>query len=326
MLKIGVVGAGHLGKIHMKCIDLIPQYEAIGFYDINKEHCIEVEKELGWKALNSLEELIDICDVIDIVTPTIHHFEVAEKAIKKGKHIFIEKPVTQTLEQAQQLLNLQKEYSVKIQVGHVERFNPAFQAIDIDNIDPMFIEVHRLAAFNPRGTDVSVILDLMIHDIDIMLQVVKSEINSIAATGVAVVSPAPDIANVRIEFKNGCVVNLTASRISMKQMRKMRMFQKDAYISLDFLEKNVQMIRLLNVKPEDGFLSEWDTTEGKKYIQGQFPEIISTNAIKEELESFLYCILKDTEAAVPLQDAYEALKVALRISKIIKNNHLNIKS
>ncbi len=318
MVKIGVLGVGHLGRIHLKCISEIKGYEPIGFYDPSTEASQRAIQEYAWKRWETAEELIDNCDVIDIVTPTLYHYELAQLAIGKKKHLFIEKPVTQTLDEAKHLLELRDKYDVKIQVGHVERFNPAISSLDFSSLHPMFIEAHRLAPFNPRGTDVSVVLDLMIHDIDIILSLVDSEVKLIQANGVAVVSPTPDIANARIEFENGCVANLTASRISLKQMRKMRLFQGDAYISLDFLEKNAQVVRLYENEPENGYLTEWDTGLGKKYIQAEFPEIQPTNAIKQELKSLLDCILKDKPTEVPLEDGYKALKVATEISSEIE--------
>ena len=324
-MKIGLFGVGHLGKIHLKCIKMIAGFEPIGFYDANADIRQKVSDDLGWKAYDSAEKLIADADVIDIVTPTVTHFEIAKKAIQKGKHVFIEKPVTQTLEQAAELLELRDKHQVKVQVGHVERFNPAVSSIDITTLNPMFIEVHRLSSFNPRGTDVSVVLDLMIHDIDIILHLVPSEIKSISANGVGVVSSTPDIANARIEFENGCVANLTASRISLKQMRKMRIFQEDAYVSLDFLEKNAQIIRLSDEEPAEGYLSALETKEGTRYIQAEFPEIQATNAIKQELETFLNCILEDTRPRVNLEDGYKALKVAYSISDEIEQRLNKIK-
>ncbi len=318
MKKIGLLGVGHLGKIHIKCIDMIEGWEPVGFYDPDDDISRKVQETTSWRRFHSVEELIEVSDAVDIVTPTENHFELAAEAIRKGKHIFIEKPVTRTLEEAEELIRLKNEYGVKVQVGHVERFNPAVESLDIQSIDPMFIEVHRLSNFNPRGTDVSVVLDLMIHDIDIILSIMESPIVSISANGVPVVSQQPDIANARIEFENGCVANLTASRISLKQMRKMRMFKEDAYISLDFLEKKAQVVRLYENEPEGGYLSSWDTGEGKKFISAEFPEIRPTNAIKEELSSFLECILKDTPPKVPLEDGYEALRVATGISDEIQ--------
>jgi predicted dehydrogenase len=302
----------------MKCIGLIDRYDPVGFYDPDETLRARVQAEHRWKAFESAEELIAEADIVDIVTPTTTHFELAATAMRQGKHVFIEKPVTHTLEEAEELLALRDRYGVKVQVGHVERFNPAVSSIDIRQLRPMFIEVHRLAPFNPRGTDVSVVLDLMIHDIDIVLNIVDSPVSSIQANGVAVVSSSPDIANARVEFENGCVANITASRISMKQMRKMRFFQSDAYISLDFLEKKAEIIRLHDEKPDSGFLSEWDTGTGKRYIQVEFPEIHPNNAIKQEVESFLDCILNGQQPTLPLEDGYNALKVAYAITDEIE--------
>src|SRR5204863_808129 len=211
------------------------------------------------------------------------HFEWCEKAIKKGKHVFVEKPLANTMEEARQLVKLAEESGVKFQVGHVERFNPAFLAIRDTPLNPMFIEVHRLAQFNPRGTEVSVILDLMIHDIDIILSIVKSDVKNISASGVGVMTETPDIANVRIEFNNGCVANLTSSRISMKKMRKMRLFQKDAYIGIDFLEKKTEIIKLRSEEDKDAFTFDIDTPSGNKTLSIINPETKPVNAIKEEL-------------------------------------------
>ena len=251
MLNIGVLGAGHLGKIHIKCIKEIPEFNFTGFYDPDPSNSSKVEKEFNVRRFESLDTLIDSVDVVDIVTPTLSHFECAAKSLKKCRHVFIEKPIVTSIEEARELIKIANEANVKVQVGHVERFNPAFLAVESYFDHPMFIESHRLAQFNPRGTDVPVILDLMIHDIDIILSVVKSNIKKISASGVAVVSDTPDIANARIEFDNGCVANLTASRISLKNMRKSRFFQKDAYISVDFLKKEVEVFRIKDVDPEN---------------------------------------------------------------------------
>ena len=244
MLKVGVLGAGHLGKIHLRLLQQSDKYNLIGFYDPDTENAKRISEEFGYKYFSSIDELIQAVDVVDIVTPTLSHYECAEKAILQKKHIFIEKPIANTIEEAENILNLIKKNNVKGQVGHVERFNPAFIAIKEAIHNPMFIEAHRLAEFNPRGTDVSVVLDLMIHDIDAILSVVKSPVKQVEASGVSVISQSPDIANARIEFENGCVANLTASRISLKNMRKARFFQKDAYISVDFLEKKVEVVRM----------------------------------------------------------------------------------
>ena len=237
MIKIGIFGAGHLGKIHIKLLKEIKEFSIIGFHDTDKTKISEIEKEFSIKHFDDQEQLINEVDAIDIVTPTISHYNCAANALKNSKHIFIEKPITNTLEESESLIKISEETNVIIQVGHVERFNPAFIAAQPYFNNPMFIETHRLAQFNPRGTDVPVVLDLMIHDLDIVLSTIKSNIKKINASGVSVVSDSPDIANARIEFDNGCVANLTASRISMKNMRKSRFFQKDAYISIDFLSK-----------------------------------------------------------------------------------------
>ncbi|MEC8884137.1 MAG: Gfo/Idh/MocA family oxidoreductase, partial [Bacteroidota bacterium] len=227
MLKAGVLGAGHLGKIHLKLLNQSERYELVGFYDESETTAKAVAEEYGYHRFDSIAQLIEACDIVDVVTPTTHHFDCAEQVIKAGKHLFIEKPIAQTVEQAVAIRELAKKHGVRGQVGHVERFNPAFTAVNHLIENPMFIEAHRLAEFNPRGTDVPVVLDLMIHDIDAILSVVKSEVKHISASGVSVISDTPDIANARIEFANGCVANLTASRISMKKMRKARFFQKD---------------------------------------------------------------------------------------------------
>jgi len=316
MLKIGVLGAGHLGKIHLKCIKEIEGYDLLGFYDPDKSIAEKVEQEYNVKKFSSLDDLVEAVDVVDIVTPTISHFDCASKALHERRHVFIEKPVVTTLEQAKELIKTASEAKVKVQVGHVERFNPAFLAAESYFAGPMFIESHRLSQFNPRGTDVPVILDLMIHDIDIILSVVKSGIKNIHASGVAVVSDTPDIANARIEFENGCVANLTASRISVKNMRKSRFFQRDAYISIDFLKKEMEVIRIEEPgKASSGFGIPLDLGPGKGIRQIPFikPEVKPNNAIKTELESFCSAIMNNTVPPVTIEDGYHALEVAYLI-------------
>ena len=323
MLKVGVLGAGHLGKIHIRLLlELSDRFDFVGFYDPIEENADKVAAEFGIKKFDSIDSILDAVDCIDIVTPTLSHFECASKALRKSKHVFIEKPVTQTVEEAKILINLAEEAGVKVQVGHVERFNPAFQAAAPYIQTPMFIETHRLAQFNPRGTDVPVVLDLMIHDIDAILSVVKSGIKRISASGVAVVSDTPDIANARIEFDNGCVANLTASRISMKNMRKTRFFQKDAYISVDFLTKELEVVRMEDVKGESNpFDIVFDLGEGKptKKVLFDKPDIKESNAIKDELSSFYDAITNDTTPIVSLGDGYNALEVAQKIVDKLKS-------
>lgn len=320
--KIALLGTGHLGKIHLKCILATECWELAGFYDPDDKNAASAIAQYGTKRFKSLDKLLAEVDAVDIVTPTPTHFKLATKAMRAGKHVFIEKPVTETVSEGKKLLQLAEQQGVKVQVGHVERFNPAYLAIRDMVLNPMFIESHRLAAFQPRGTEVSVILDLMIHDLDLVLHLVKSPVAKVSASGVAVLSHTPDIANVRVEFANGAVANLTASRISMKQMRKMRLFQPDHYLSLDFLEKNAQIVRLFaqdatDLPPQEQ-LMEFETNAGKKWLQLQMPETPPVNAIQRELETFHESIVQDSEPVVTLHDGFAALQLAHRILKEIE--------
>lgn len=323
MINAGLVGAGHLGKIHLRLLNQSDRYNLVGFHDKDAENGKKLEAELGYRYFENFDDLLAEIEMLDIVTPTIYHYDYAIKAIKKGIHFFIEKPVTQTLEQAEELLTLCHEHGIKAQVGHVERYNPAFIGAKDYIKNPMFIEIHRLAEFNPRGTDVSVVLDLMIHDLDILLSLVKSKVKEIHASGVSVVSKTPDICNARIEFENGCVANLTTSRISMKAMRKSRFFQQDAYVSVDFLDKKAEVIRM---KPAPEHPSDFDmiieNAEGEKnQILFEYPSIHPNNAILDELESFANAIENNLPVQVSLEDGTEALKVALEIMRLITKNN-----
>jgi predicted dehydrogenase len=315
MLKVGVLGAGHLGKIHLRLLNQSEKYELVGFYDAFEENAAKVAAEFGYTKFHSIEALIAAVDVVDIVTPTLQHFECAKLAIEAGKHIFIEKPIATTVTEAEQIMALANQYNVKGQIGHVERFNPAFTAVKDKINKPMFIETHRLAEFNPRGTDVPVVLDLMIHDIDAILSVVKSKVKSVNASSVAVISDSPDITNARIEFENGCVANITASRISMKNMRKSRFFQKDAYISVDYLDKVCEVVRMQDAPEIPGdFDMILQNAEGvKKQIYFDNPKVAPNNAILDELESFAAAIQNNTTPIVSLEDGTEALRVAYMI-------------
>ena len=319
MLKIGIIGAGHLGKFHLNNWLEIDDVVVVGFCDTDETNAKTVTEKYKIKRFASAEELLDNCDAVDIVAPTTYHYELCALALRKGKHVFVEKPLTNTMDEAKALLKLAVESNLKFQVGHVERFNPAFVALKNYKLEPMFIEVHRLSQFNPRGTDVSVILDLMIHDIDIILQLVKSNVSYISANGVSVLSDTPDIANVRIEFDNGCVANLTSSRISMKKMRKMRLFQKDAYIGIDFLEKKTEIISQNATTDKNVFTFDIDTGKGKKTVAIANPVVADTNAMKEELIAFKNAVLHNTETAVTVVDGFRAMEVAHQIlSKINK--------
>jgi predicted dehydrogenase len=325
MLKVGVLGAGHLGKIHLRLLNQSEKYELVGFYDAFDENANKVAAEFGYKKFDSITELIAAVDVIDIVTPTLQHFECAKQVIEAGKHIFIEKPISNTVEEAEEIIALAKKHNVKGQVGHVERFNPAFKAVKDKINNPMFIETHRLAEFNPRGTDVPVVLDLMIHDIDAILSVVKSKVKLVNASGVAVISDSPDISNARIEFENGCVANITSSRISMKNMRKSRFFQKDAYISVDYLDKVCEVVRMKDAPEIPGdFDMILQNAEGvKKQIYFDNPNVDANNAILDELETFADAINYNTNPIVTLEDGTEALRVAYMIIESMENKPQN---
>ncbi len=326
MLKIGVLGVGHLGKIHLKCLKKLPDiYKIAGFYDPDKGRSQAVREEFGFRSFASTEELIENVDVVDIVTPTLSHYKCAVKALQNFKHILIEKPITETLKQAKELIKLSEKAGVKAQVGHVERYNPAFLSVREYIENPRFIETHRLTKFNPRGTDIPVVLDLMIHDIDILLSVVNSDPKKFSTTGVAVVSDTSDIANARIEFDNGCVANLTSSRISLKNMRKTRIFQRDAYITIDFLEKESEVIRVKEaINDNDSFAMMMDLGNGnKKQIYFKKLEPPETNAIQEELKAFAISVNKNLPVSITLEEGYRALKVAKEILDKI-NSNLNI--
>lgn len=319
MLKIGIVGVGHLGKFHLNNWLEINDVEVVGFVDPNDEIAADVINKYGIKRFFDTDDFLSQCDAIDIVAPTNYHYEWCEKAIRLGKHVFVEKPFAHTMEEARQLVKLAKESNIKLQVGHVERFNPAFLALKDFDLRPMFIEVHRLAQFNPRGTEVSVILDLMIHDIDIILSLVKSDVKKISASGVAVMTDTPDIANVRIEFDNGCVANLTSSRISMKKMRKMRIFQKDAYIGIDFLDKKTEIIKLKEEQDTNVFAFDMATPSGIKTIAVANPPVPQVNAIRRELEEFKDAINNNTQTVVSEIDGLKAMDVAHQILAKIGN-------
>lgn len=319
MLRIGVFGAGHLGKFHLNNWKEIEGIELVGFFDPNTENAKAVAEKYEIKNFDTAEQLMDAIDAADIVAPTSRHYELCDMALRKGKHVFVEKPLANTMDEARTLVKLAKESNLTFQVGHVERFNPAFVALKDHKLHPMFIEVHRLAEFNPRGTDVSVILDLMIHDIDIILHLVKSNVSYISANGVAVMSDTPDIANVRIEFDNGCVANLTSSRISLKKMRKMRIFQKDAYIGIDFLEKKTEVIQIDQPVDDSVFSFDIETNNGKKTIAIANPSVKDTNAIKSELEAFKNAINTNTEPPVTILDGFSAMEVAHLILEKINN-------
>jgi predicted dehydrogenase len=323
MLKVGVFGVGHLGKFHLNNWKEIENIKLIGFYDPSDEIATDVKEKYGLKRFKNPDDLIEACDVADIVAPTTAHYELCKKAVLKSRHVFVEKPLANTMIEAKEIVKLTREANIKLQVGHVERFNPAFLTLKEYDLNPMFIEVHRLSQFNPRGTDVSVILDLMIHDIDIILSLVKSSVKNVFANGVNVLSDTPDIANVRIEFDNGCVANLTSSRISMKKMRKMRLFQKDSYISIDFLDKKTEVIKYKTASDKNVFTFDIETNSGTKTIAIAAPVIKDNNAIKQELQSFVDAIINNKPATVSEIDGYRAMEVAHIILDKISRNQIS---
>ncbi len=319
-LKIGVIGVGHLGGLHTKMLKDIGSANLIGVYDINIERAEKIASDYGTKPYPTIDKLLEDVDAVSIATSTKTHFKIAEQVLQKGKHIFIEKPITETAEQAHKLIEMCNK-KVKIQVGHIERFNPALLSVENIKLNPLFIESHRLAQFNPRGTDVAVVHDLMIHDIDLILSLVNSEIESVSANGISVVTDNIDIANARLQFKNGCVANVTASRISKNRMRKLRLFQKDAYISFDFTEGTSEIFRLVDehelTAESTLMLGQIETGNKKRKIVYEKPEKREVNALRKELESFVDAVLNDMQPKVTANDATKALEVVqLIVDKI----------
>ena len=302
--------------------------ELVGVADVDHARAEKIAAEYSTKAFPSFDELIKNVKALSIVTPTSEHYAVAEKAIKNGVHVFIEKPITNTTDEAKRLVELSKKHSVKIQVGHIERFNSALLALEKYHIQPMFVESHRLAQFNPRGTDVAVVLDLMIHDIDIILSLVNSPVTNIHANGMAVVSDTVDIANARLQFQNGCVANVTASRISQKKMRKMRLFQRDAYISVDFSEGLAEVFRLIDENDPTAqttmMLGEIDSGKVKRKIVYEQPVIKEVNALKYELELFVDAVQNGKEPVVTAGEGLRALEVAQQIIEIIEQQKIKL--
>lgn len=320
-LSVGVIGVGHLGKLHSKMFKQIENCELVGVFDANPEQAKSVAAELGVNAFNSIDDLLLKVNAVSIATTTSAHFEVAKKCLEKNIHVFVEKPITTTIEEAEKLVEISKNKNLKLQVGHIERFNPGLISLDSYISEPRFIQTDRLSQFNPRGTDVAVVLDLMIHDIDIILSLIKSNVKQIDANGVAVVSDHIDIANARIQFENGAVANVTASRISQKKMRKMRIFQKDHYISLDFVTGVSEVYRLQPVdqsaQPNSISFGEIGVGEKKKRLVYEQPEHKEINALNYELQLFVDSVLYDKKIVVSGEDGLRALKVAeIIINKI----------
>jgi predicted dehydrogenase len=323
-LKVGVIGTGHLGRLHTRLFKEVKNCSLVGIYDKDLEKAKACGNELSVNIFEKMEDLLSSIDAVSIVATTSAHYELAKKSLESGKHVFIEKPITATIKEAEELVLLSDQKYLSLQVGHIERFNPALLSLEKYNLDPRFIETDRLAQFNPRGTDVAVVLDLMIHDIDIILSLVKSEVKKVYASGVAVVSGNIDIANARIEFENGAVANVTASRISQKKMRKMRIFQKDTYISLDFTTGLSEVYRLASIdeKLQEPFISfgEIGVGDKKKLVVYEQPELKEVNALQYELQLFVDSIINKQKPVVTAADGLKALKVAeIIISEINKS-------
>ncbi|MEW6509249.1 MAG: Gfo/Idh/MocA family oxidoreductase [Bacteroidota bacterium] len=323
-LKVGVIGTGHLGRLHTKLFKQVNGCELIGIYDKDHEKAKSVAEEFQVSYFTNVDQLIQSTDAVSIVSTTSAHYELVKKAFDLSKHVFVEKPITSTILEGEELIKIADEKKLNFQVGHIERFNPALISLEKYSLNPLFIQTDRLSQFNPRGTDVAVVLDLMIHDIDIILSLVKSEVASVCASGVAVVSDTIDIANARLEFENGAVANVTASRISQKKMRKMRMFQRDTYITLDFITGVSEVYRLVSPGeiPDNPFISfgEIGVDERKKVVVYEQPEQKEINALQHELQLFVNSIQNKTKPAVSGADGLKALKVAEMIIKKIEDS------
>ncbi len=322
-LRIGVIGAGHLGRIHIKCLVEEGYADYLSFFEPDAARAKSISQEFDVRSSASQSELIESSDAIILVAPTSLHHDIAQEALRHGKHLFVEKPVCSTGDQAKRLMDLASAKKLKVQVGHVERFNPAFVEFEKQGLSPKFIESHRLATYNPRGTDVSVVMDLMIHDLDLLLYVVQSPVKSVHAIGVPLISKTADICNARLVFENGAVANVTASRVSMKQMRRMRFFQPEAYATIDFVDKQLQVYKMSDDVSDDSDGFVLDTQIGPKKISAYIPTLETTNAIKEEQRCFIEAITQDTDPIVSLRDGTEAVLLAERIteSMILESKH-----
>lgn len=327
-IRVGVIGTGHLGKLHTKMFSQLQNAELVGVFDADFSTAKTVAKENNTTAFETIDELISKVEAVSIAAVTSAHYQLAKKCLENKIHVFVEKPITVLLDEAEELVILAKENKMNLQVGHIERFNPALLALEKYKLNPLFVQSDRLAQFNPRGTDVAVVLDLMIHDIDIILSLVKSEVKSVQASGVAVVSNNIDIANARIEFENGAVANVTASRISQKKMRKMRLFQKEGYLSLDFITGVSEVFRLVpsDQKVEEAHINfgEIGVGDKKKFVIYEQPEHVEVNALKYELDLFLQSIIKKERPVVSGEDGWKALKVADLIIKKIEESLIKL--
>ena len=320
-ISIGIIGAGRLGTYHARCIASVADAKLIGIHDLDDQRAIGLAKETNSTSFSDIGQMLRQVDAVIIAADTQYHYDLGMEAIRLGCHIFMEKPITATVEQGHDLIKAVRDHGLKIQVGHVERYNRAFRSLREQSVAPRFIESHRLSQFNPRGTDVAVILDLMIHDLDLILHLVDADLDSIDASGVAIVSDTIDIANARLNFTNGCVANVTASRISQRNMRKMRIFSTDSYLSMDFLAGKTEVFLLADPSSDQapGTLALGEIEKGRRKLKilfetAQAPE---ANAIEMELTDFVHSIINDTPETVPGEQGLKALELATQINDAI---------
>ena len=316
-INIGIIGTGHLGSFHIEQYKKIENVNIIGFTDINDTQIHQIKNKHNITYFDNLEKLLANCDAVSIATPTTTHFKVAKKALEMNCHVLIEKPITQNIAEAKKLVKISEEKKLIIQVGHIERFNPAFYSLINEQFNPLFIESDRLAPFNVRGTDVDVILDLMIHDIDIVLSLVKSKVKEIRASGISVLSNNIDTASARVEFHNGCVANMTASRISQKKIRKFRFFEDSSYTTIDFLNPSIEKYILSDNMPDNNQSYVVMNNIKGKYILYEKCQIAHHNALKKELQNFIESIVNVKKPIIDGYSGLEALKLAIKIQDSI---------
>lgn len=321
-MRAGVIGVGHLGQHHARIYTELQNIELVSIYDTDKERAKEIAEKHSCDSYDNLDDLLTNADIVSIASPTQSHYEYSQYCVEQGKHVLVEKPICSTLSDAKKLVELVDQRGVKFQVGHIERFNPAIMALSPILLRPIFIEANRLAPFTPRGSDVPVVYDIMIHDIDIILSLVQSRVKNINAVGVPILTNDIDIANAKIEFENGALANITSSRISLKRERKIRFFQKDMYISLDYQDKKVQVVQKnpqVNNIMKEVMAGIRDPNIFELFRTEELP-IIEEEPLKAEIESFVHAIQNDTRPIVNAQDGYEALRVAYKIMEDIENN------
>ena len=323
LINIGVVGVGHLGIHHAKHYSNISTVNLVGVYDLNFKRNSYVAKRYKTSAYTDLIKLINNVDALSIVAPTPYHFEIAKLCIENKKHVFIEKPITVKLEEANTLIKLSRKNSVIIQVGHIERLNPALIALEKYDIDPQFIEIQRLAPYTSRGSDVPVVLDKMIHDIDIVLSLVKSDVASVEATGMSIITNSLDIAHARIKFKNNSVASLMSSRIAQNNVRKIKLFQKNLYSTIDLLKGSTEIYRIEQSKkssPDILKYVDFKRNGERKFITYMKPDLKKYDALELELKNFSNSIIGKEKPIVDGESGRDALSVALKIQKTIKKD------